>query len=106
VVVFDDANYPSIRKVCRYAVTNRAYAAYSAPAPTDHNSTLKRKLLFGAPIISDRLKSITRPDVLRPDSELGLPLPAARYIALVRQGEDVLGDGSGGSRRWDFHEDF
>lgn len=107
VVVFDDANYPSIRKVCRYAVTNRAYAAYSTPgAAANNNSTLKRKLLFNAPVISGRLKSITRSDVLHPDSELGLPLATTRYIALVKQGEDVLGDGSGGTRRWDFHVDF
>jgi hypothetical protein len=42
--------------------------------------------------------------VLEPDSSLGLP--PGNFIAFQKTAEDVLGDGSAGSRRWDQHRDF
>jgi hypothetical protein len=50
------------------------------------------------------LKHVIRPDVLEDDSVLGLP--PDNHIAFQKLGDDLLGDGSDGTRRWDQHVEF
>lgn len=107
VLVLDDAwSYPAIRKLVRYIVTHRRYRpidtgiASRAMHPLLHSALAP---LRAAPIRS-RLARILRPAVLTPDAALGLP--AHDLVAFVKIGNDVLGDGSSGSRRWDQHVDF
>ena len=105
VVVFDDANWKSIRKVCRYILTNRSYIVFSSP-PSNRSGkfSLRHKLLFNAPGFSKHFRRIAKPEILEPDFKLGLP--DCRYIALMKERDDVVGDGSKGTRRFDFHRDF
>jgi predicted O-methyltransferase YrrM len=110
VVMFDDARlYPAIRKVARYVATHRRYTPL--PNPGSHGAaSMKRRLLnaAGAALRRGPFKGIAahvvRPDVLAPDSLIGLP--PDDYVAFRKIGEDALGDGSGGTRRWDQHVEF
>jgi hypothetical protein len=105
VVVFDDLYYPSIRKVCRYILTNLPYSVFQKPAPdARHRVTLKRWLAFNLPIFSNEVRRIAKPEILEPDHKLGLRDPG--YVALRKEKEDVCGDGSNGTRRWDDHHEF
>jgi predicted O-methyltransferase YrrM len=109
VVMFDDARfYPAIRKVARYVATHRRYV----PIPNEGEppQSLARRA-FGAatsllrqPPIRSLARHLVRPDVLHPDRALGLPRD--NFIAFRKTGDDVLGDGSGQSRKWDQHVDF
>jgi len=47
---------------------------------------------------------LIRPDVLQPDSALGLP--GGNFIAFRKLADDLAGDGSNGTRRWDQHVEF
>jgi predicted O-methyltransferase YrrM len=100
VVVFDDAiYYRAVRKVIRYALTHRAYSLYGG---NGCGVSWKWKLASAVGNLP-LLRSISRPDVLIPDSALGI---MGRYIALRKDRQDVLGDGKNGSRRWDQHFEF
>jgi hypothetical protein len=70
----------------------------------------KRRVLNGvsALLCAQPLRAVTkyilRPDIIQPDSELGLP--GGNFIAFRKVMDDPLGDGSNGSRKWDQHIDF
>lgn len=105
VVVFDDFYYPSIRKVCRYVLTNLPYSVYQGHASAvKHKETLKRRVAFNLPVLSKELRRIAKPEILEADHKLGLREP--RYAILRKEKEDVCGDGSNGTRRWDVHHEF
>ena len=105
VVVFDDLYYPSIGKVCRYILGNLRYSVFQKPAPdASHRVTLKRWLAFKLPVFSKEVRRIAKPEILEPDHKLGLRDPG--YVALRKEKEDVCGDGSNGTRRWDDHHEF
>lgn len=76
VVAFDDANWPGVRKVIRYILTNRSYSPL-ASLPK-HMSLPK---LFA------RYRSLGAIRELVVDRRLGLPIPHSRCVALVKQGE-------------------
>jgi hypothetical protein len=74
----------------------------SAPRPfpqTGVKGALKAALP-SLPIIGRLLK----PELTQPDTELGLP--SVTYVALRKRSNDVLGDGTNGTRRWDYHQSF
>jgi predicted O-methyltransferase YrrM len=105
VVVLDDFYYPSIRKVCRYILTNLPYRVFTKLAPSaTQKETLKRWLALNLPLVSNELRRITKPEILEPDHGLGLRHP--KYAALKKEKENVCGDGSTGTRRWDDHHEF
>jgi hypothetical protein len=95
LVVFDDLSYASIQKICRYVLTN---LPYSAVGPLAGAESLKRRI---ASLAGPR---VAKPEITTPNSELGIP--RARYVALRKNKQDVLGDGTNGTRRWDFHAEF
>jgi predicted O-methyltransferase YrrM len=101
VIIFDDLGYPSIRKLCRYIVRNLPYCAIGPGAgrQTEVKGVLKA-VLPSLPILSRFLK----PELTEPDTELGLP--CANYVALRKRSNDVLGDGTNKTRRWDYHQSF
>jgi hypothetical protein len=49
-------------------------------------------------------RHLLRPDILVPDSALGLN--SSDFAAFEKTGDDLPGDGSNGTRRWDQHIDF
>jgi predicted O-methyltransferase YrrM len=108
IMVLDDTGYPAIRKLARYIATHRSYSAVGGGAGTP--TSLKRRLfnaltaVLRVPLLSGATRRLVRADVLEPDASLGVP--PGNFIAFQKTGEDVLGDGSDGSRRWDQHRDF
>jgi predicted O-methyltransferase YrrM len=105
VVIFDDLLWRPVHRPCRYIVTNRAYTVFPCPEyNADHKYSLRHRLLFNAPIISNELRRVTKPDILEPDWTLGLP--DRNYVALRKENDDVLGDGARGSRTFFHHHDF
>jgi predicted O-methyltransferase YrrM len=99
-IAFDDTLfYPAIRKVLRYALTHRKYSVFSSDV---RPPTWKRRLLETASNLPC-LRTIASPDMLNPDYKLQLN---GQFIAIRKDGDDRLGDGSDGTRRWDQHFDF
>jgi predicted O-methyltransferase YrrM len=86
VVALDDADWPGVRKVCRFVVTNRAYRLYGAVEPTYHDSALARALRL-VPGLRRHLK----PESVEPDIALGLP--NSRCLAFVKDSDDTRYDG-------------
>jgi len=100
VVVFDDANWISVRKVCRYLATNLNYSVYkclSDTMPSGVEGQLHAKgRTSGEPKgIQKILSKFLKPDVLVADWKLGL---SGSCIAFRKEKED--------DRRWDFHQEF
>ena len=60
--------------------------------------------IFRTPVLKNMARHVIRPDLLQPDS--ALRLPAQDHIAFRKLGEDLLGDGREGTRRWDQHIEF
>lgn len=97
-VVFDDADWPAVRKVCRYVVTNRAYRVWKCFAPNlqgEPPNSLWSWIGQHTPGVSQWMKQNSKPERLTPDESLGLN---GRCIALCKEKED--------HRRWDFHAVF
>lgn len=96
VVVLDDADWASIRKLCRYVLMNLAYEVVplvSSVAP------LKRGAFSRT---MDRLKGILKiggrflkPELVRSDQAMGLQ---GDMVAFRKKSEDI--------RKWDFHREF
>ena len=107
VVVFDDLWFRSVRKVCRYILTNRFYVPFSVPGWELPCSPPLRKRALATAAFASRvrlLKKIVKPEFSRPNYALGMP--AGNYIALQKVRHDAVGNGGGASRRWDFHNEF
>lgn len=108
IVVLDDtAAYPAVRKLARYVAMHRRYeVADTSAAATTPVRWLSRAV--GSALSSFPLRRLAerlvRPDILRPDSALGLP--PDNFIAFRKTAEDVLGNGAAGTRAWDQHSDF
>jgi predicted O-methyltransferase YrrM len=89
VVAIDDANYPAIRKVCRFVKTNWAYSVMGVEDPDlELQPSFKRRLterfLCRTPI-----RKLLRPDVVLPDKIMGF---AGRCVAF-RKHADPRADG-------------
>jgi predicted O-methyltransferase YrrM len=108
IVVLDDtAAYPAVRKLARYVATHRRYevadTSTGAMTPGRWMSRAVGSALSSFPI--RRLaRYLVRPDIVCPDSTLGLP--PGNFIAFRKTAHDVLGNGADGTRRWDQHSDF
>jgi predicted O-methyltransferase YrrM len=93
IVVFDDATWPAVRKVCRFVRTNLAYAVVGRDGIDGAEQSMKRT---AGQILNRRpFKSLLREDVLNSDRKLGL---SGSCIAFKKQGHDT--------RRWDHFENF
>jgi predicted O-methyltransferase YrrM len=91
VVVLDDTYFPSVWKLCRYIVTNRAYSVVGCvPLAEDLSShPLRRLAARVSHSVTRNLWRATHSDKL---------VPLSRCIAFRKEAED--------SRSWDFHQDF
>jgi predicted O-methyltransferase YrrM len=100
VVAIDDTQWPSVRKLCRYLVTNRAYRVVDAFVPDDAPPFRRRRWLSRLGAVarqSKSLRSLLRPEWIESDAELGIP-DAATCIALEKTGDD--------DRTWNHHREF
>ncbi len=104
IVAFDDSNYPAIRKVIRYILTNRRYSVVAEQKTDPRSNSAKRTFVSRLADKSSLLKNAFAAEIIQPDTALGLP--PARCIALRKDGDDILGDGTGVSRSWNFHKPF
>lgn len=88
VVALDDAQWPSVRKLCRFIATNRAYSVYRCLGPGKRlRFPAVRKLISAAGRRSSLVRKLLRAELVLPDEELGL-LSDSRCIAFVKEGED------------------
>jgi predicted O-methyltransferase YrrM len=89
VVVLDDAEWPGVRKACRYFITNRRYRVLECwePEPRPRASRLLRTAICYAARLAPVARRPLRPEWSMPDEELGMT-PACRCIALQKTDED------------------
>jgi hypothetical protein len=53
------------------------------------------------------MSRLLKPELTEPDTELGLPVYGlVGNVALRKRSDDVLGYGTNGTRRWDYHQSF
>lgn len=99
IVVFDDADWPSVRKVCRYVATNRAYSVHRCLEHKGQARCLPPKSTFSGQVVKQLplLDRFLKPEWANPDSGLGL-LPKSRCVAFKKTGTD--------DRHWEFHREF
>ena len=93
IIVFDDVNFPGIRKLLRYISQFPNYKVHSQ-FPVNKEEKKKRSLarLLGA---LPQPESLLRPEILKTNYELGINAPA---IALQKIDDD--------KRNWDWHVSF
>jgi predicted O-methyltransferase YrrM len=99
IIVFDDIGYPSIRKVCRYILTNMRYSAVGPsviPPKVGVRSVIRSLLSASLP------RTLLKPELIIPDETVGLP---ASYVALRKEADDLIGIGPN-TRCWDTHNLF
>lgn len=86
VVAFDDADWPAVRKVCRFIAANLSYSVIATVEPLPARVTVKRRLLQFVrkcfPKISERLLNV---EIMRSDAELGL---IGTCVAFRKDSED------------------
>lgn len=92
IVVFDDAHWPAIRKVCRFVRMNMHYSIVGTVG--SQKVTLKRRLLELV-LAHKRFARLLRPDVVVPDRRIGL---SGSCIAFRKEADD--------NRRYDHFVDF
>lgn len=97
IVVIDDCDFPSIKKVCRFIARNRSYSVFQCFPKRNYQLSFQRKLLKYAAGISQPIRTILKPEYILPDFDLGL-IPHIRCIAFKKESED--------KRKWDFHREF
>ena len=98
VVAFDDASFPSIRKVCRFVVINRSYSVFRALRPEIRRTpSLKGNAVRYLARKSEMVRRLLSPEFFDPDFDLGLVVNS-RCIAFKKEAEDT--------RSWDFHKEF
>jgi predicted O-methyltransferase YrrM len=93
IVVFDDANWPAVRMVCRFVKTNLAYSLVGVSG-TDTAPSLKRRLSEGV-LRSTPFRRLLRPEVVERDGDCGL---VGSCIAFRKKADDA--------RPWDHFVDF
>jgi predicted O-methyltransferase YrrM len=91
VVVFDDAQWPGIHKVCRYVATNRRYRVLHSLGPgRPLRFPAARRVLKAAAAHSGAVSRLLRAELAVPDVDLSIP-PACRCVAFEKIGEDDRG---------------
>ena len=88
----------SVRRICLLTLRSCCLGAFRLKIVDEKRALIA--MLPSLPIVSRVLK----PELTEPDTELGLPF--ANYVALRKRSDDILGDGSNGTRRWDYHQSF
>jgi predicted O-methyltransferase YrrM len=108
LLVLDDTVYPALQKLARYIASHRCYTAIDHGASLVPTRTRRMFDVATAPLRWQPIRPLAgrlfKPEVLSLDASIGLA--PAHFVAFRKTGEDVLGDGTNGSRRWDQHLDF
>jgi hypothetical protein len=97
ILAIDDSQWPSVRKVCRYLVTNRSYRVVDAFEPEDVPPYRRRRWLARIAGMAGPLRTLLKPEWTLPDPDLGIPIGAS-CLALEKTRDD--------DRSWDHHREF
>jgi hypothetical protein len=97
IVALDDVHMPSIRKVCRFALTNLDYTVCGRYPATSLPPSWKQRAVAGLARKSKIVARLVKPEFSVPDTDLGL-LPDCRCLALRKRSQST--------REWDFHREF
>jgi predicted O-methyltransferase YrrM len=103
VVVFDDVDWASVRKACRYILSNRAYTIFPESTASALSDSWMRRMVFKTPPLRDFLRRIAKPEFLKPDWTLRLD---RRFVAMKKDADDTWIEGTLGSRTFNFHREF
>jgi predicted O-methyltransferase YrrM len=89
VIVLDDAEWPGVRKACRYFITNRKYRVLECWGESDGPRPMQalRKAISDAARLSALVRRPLRPEWSVRDEDLGMT-PGCRCIALRKTVED------------------
>jgi predicted O-methyltransferase YrrM len=88
VMAMDDAEWPSVRKACRYLITNRGYRVMRCwGGQNNENLAAMRKMISAAARRSPGLAARIKPEWAQRDEDLGLA-QGCRCVALVKTRED------------------
>ena len=91
IVAFDDANWPAVRKVCRFVNSNLSYSVFGVEG-SDEKPRMKHRLL--KQLLNRRpFRSMLRPEIIYSNEGL-----AGSCIAFRKTEDDT--------RRWDHYRDF
>jgi predicted O-methyltransferase YrrM len=104
IVAFDDFSYPSIRKVCRYALTNMRYSVVG-PLPSKKGSRLRRFIQRIAGAAPKRFSELVNPEYRALDETMGLSRDY-NHVALRKEADDLIGIGANTTRVWGTHNPF
>jgi predicted O-methyltransferase YrrM len=97
VIAIDDVHMPSVRKLCRFVLTNLGYVVAGSYFSSQISPGLKSRLLTKLAKRSAVVRRIARPEFTIADAELGLH-PGTRCVALKKIALDT--------RAWDYHHEF
>jgi predicted O-methyltransferase YrrM len=100
-VVFDDANYPSIHRVCRYVLTNLPYVSI------EQTGLSVRSRVISLLANLSPLKRVVKPELSVRDGMLGIGW--RRFVAIEKKADDFIQDVAifpKATRRWDTHNPF
>ncbi len=86
VVIFDDTNFKSIRKVARFIATNRSYSVYGFQS--NRPTMFRYKLLGSMSGLGRRLRRVLRPELAEPDASFGWA-QSSRCIAFKKEADDT-----------------
>ncbi len=99
IVAFDDADWPAIRKVCRFVARNLHYSVATSYDPKGDGEGLLRKSIVGMGHKSARIARALRPELLYSDRALKL---SGSLIAFRKEQDDDRV----ARRIWDHWEEF
>jgi predicted O-methyltransferase YrrM len=88
VMAMDDTEWPSVRKACRYLITNRGYRVMRCWGGQAHeNLAAMRKVISAAARRSPGIAARIKPEWAQRDEDLGLA-QGCRCVALVKTKDD------------------
>jgi predicted O-methyltransferase YrrM len=102
VIVFDDVYYPSIRKLCRYILTNLPYEAIGPQAKRAPMLRRSARRILATAARVPTFARLIRPELSRTDDSLG----RIGYLAMRKTAIDIIGDSAISTRHWEAHNDF
>ena len=100
IIVFDDLQYPSVRKVCRYVLTNLCYVSTD---PKIADTRLRSRMISALAKVGPIAKAV-RPEIRERDGALGIP--NRRFMAIQKKAHDLIGEGRNTTRHWEAHNAF
>jgi predicted O-methyltransferase YrrM len=89
IVAFDDVDFPSVKKVCRFIIKNRNYSVFGNLRPGQrYKPSLGHRVLVSAARFSKKVQRWLKPEILETDAELNI---ISDCVAFKKEAEDTRG---------------